>query len=221
MFLCSCFGFIFKPEPQDKPFLSIATVLIEAIFSSLITVTKKKNPKKPQECGKLVVTSLLTIKSHRIKRVTSMSSAAILGSRPLLPPASKRGHDSKLACTVRAGEQPWTGGESRVLGPSSPGCFWLCYRLGEHERAACGSEAESLCWHRSPASHSAPGLLWLHRGFARQVVPDAPRHFAGLAGASWACRSVQKSSDLLVFQVNCKICLFPLDSGKGGKIPEQ
>lgn len=166
------------------------------------------------------MTYLLSIKSHRIKRATSVSSAAIVGLRPLLLPDSKRGHDSKLACTVRAGERPRTRGESRVLGPSSPGYFWFCYRLGKHEGAARGGEAESLCWHKLPALHSARGLLWLCRGFAWQVVPDRPLRSAGLAGAAWACRSVQKSSDLLVFQVSHKSCPFSLGFVKGGKIQQ-
>lgn len=124
------------------------------------------------------MTYFLSIKSHGIKRVTSVPSAAVSGSRPLLP-ASKRGHGSKLACTVRAGERPWTRGESRVLGPSSPGYFRLCYWLGEHERAARGGEAESLCWHISPALHSVRGLPWLR-------TAGGARCSSALCGLSWS-----------------------------------
>lgn len=56
---------------------------------------------------------------------------------------------------------------------------------------------------------------------AWQVVPDPPLRSAGLAGAAWAHRLVQKSSDLLVFQVSHKICPFSLGFDKGGKIQEQ
>lgn len=123
-----------------------------------------------------------------------MFSAATSGSRPLLPPASKRGHSSKLACTARGGERPQTGGKKWVPGPSSPAYFWLCFWVGEHKRAARSGKDENLCWLRSPALHSARGLLWLHRALVWQVVPDPPHVLSRL---SWNRLVMRDSSEEL------------------------
>lgn len=177
---------------MDKPFLPIDAVLIETIFSALVTIKKKK------KCGKPVLPYLLSIKSHGIKHRTFVSSAAASGSRPLLPPASKRGHGSKLACTARDGEWPQTRGKRWVPGPSSPACFWLCSWLGEHERAAHSGKDESF----AGSNHLLYILQGVCCGFTEclhgRLCPILLVCSAGSAGVAWSYRTVQKSSDLLV-----------------------
>lgn len=137
---------------------------------------------------------------------------AISGSNPLLLPASKRGQNSKLVCTVRTrleGRAGCCAPAAQAISGSATG--WVS--TSELLTAAAGPKVFA-------GTNHLLYILWgVCCGFSLQLVPSRPPLCsAGLAWTSWACRSVQKSSDLLVSQVSCKFCPLSLAFSKGGKM---
>lgn len=158
-------------------------MLIETLFSASTTATTTTT-----KDGKPVATSLLGIKSHNVRDVTSVCSAAISGSRALLPASEKP--TTRPVCELPELEC----GHGPAARPQQHGYFWLCNRLGEHEWVPHGSGAESLCQHKSPAVR--PAFTWgLHSGWFH----PCPIFLQAL----WALleQPVQKSSGLIAPQV--------------------
>lgn len=137
------------------------------------------------------------------------------------PSASQqeRPRQQTSACS-QSWEQPRTGPEVRAgcWAPAAQAISGFATGWVSASELLAAARPKVFAGTNHPLCILARGLLWLRRGFARQVVPDPPLRSAGFAGAAWAHRSIQKSSDLLVFQVSCNICPFSLGFDKGGKI---